>query len=77
MIAPLFDARFPVTRLTMSVTYCNDYYLLFAYDVSDEIREDRAVDATVSAFPFSPQHRIFGNPADNMCYSVPQTLAKS
>ena len=61
----------------MSVTYCNDYYLLFAYDVSDEIREDRAGDATVSTLSFSPQHRIFGNPADNMRYFISQPLAKS
>ena len=77
MITLLFDARFPVARLAMSVTYCNDYNLLFTYDVSDEIRKDRTVDATISALSFPPQHWIFGNSAHNMCYFVPQSLAKS
>ena len=46
-VALLFDARFLVSRLAMPVTYCNDNRPFLAFDISDKIREDRAVDATV------------------------------
>jgi predicted GNAT superfamily acetyltransferase len=53
-MVPLLNARFPVTGLAMSVTYCSNYYSLFPDDVSNEVRENRAVYSTVPALSFSP-----------------------
>jgi hypothetical protein len=38
-LVPLLDARFPVARLAVSVSYRSNNDFLLSYDVSNEIRE--------------------------------------